>query len=134
MRRQRSTLAPNLFEVIHRLFEPNGSARHPLDSFNDLIESRGLRKAGEFGRQVVLQRHTGGLCSFDEFPVDLFWHISDQDVRHACIMQAQLPLRNMKRSGNRADHTARWESIQAITSSMTSGPLGSLNTSWRSSG
>ncbi len=64
----------------------------PAGPFGDPLEDLGdgwrLRDAREFGRQVLLKRLAGGLGAALEARVDFGGKVSNQHVRHACIMLA----------------------------------------------
>ena len=58
------------------------------DPLEDLGGGRRLRNAREFGREKLLKRLTCGFGAALEARVDVGWEVSNQHVRHACIMLA----------------------------------------------
>ena len=72
-----------------------GSFGDPLD---DLGDGRRLRDAREFGRQILLQRLARGFGAALETRVDVGGKISNQHVRHACIMLASGQVRKSRQS------------------------------------
>ena len=55
-------------------------------SRKDLLHCRGEREPGQFGGKVLLQRLARSVGSALKARVDFVRYISDQNVRHACIM------------------------------------------------
>lgn len=73
---------------------PPGPFSDPLE---DLGDGRRLRHAREFGRQILLKRLARGFGAALEARVDFGGKVSNQYVRHACIMLASAGVRKPTR-------------------------------------
>ncbi len=86
MRRRRSTTAALVVEIIRRGAESDAATTALRDSGEDLIHCRGERELGQFGGEVLLQRLACSVGSALKARVDFVRNISNQNVRHACIL------------------------------------------------
>ena len=68
------------------------------DPLEDLGDGRRLRNARKLGRQILLQRLACGFGAALEARVDLGGKVSNQHVRHACIMLAFSRVRKVSRA------------------------------------
>lgn len=77
-------------EIVNCGLETDSAARPFGDPGDHLGDSWRLSDTREFIGQVLLERLTRGLGAALQVRVDIDWKISDQHVRHACIMLAGL--------------------------------------------
>lgn len=75
-------------EIIDGGLQPDSSPGPFSDPLDDLGDGRRLRDAREFGRQILLQRLACGFGAALKARVDFGGKVSNQHVRHACIMLA----------------------------------------------
>lgn len=86
MRQGRSSLPAFVIEVVHRSGESDPSAASTSDAIEDVVERGGAGEASQFAREVLLQRLSFRPGAPLQVCVDILWEISDQHIRHACIL------------------------------------------------
>ena len=75
-------------EIVHGGLQSDSPPRPFGDPLEDLGDGRRSRHARKFGRQILLQRLARGFGAALQARVDFGRKISNQHVRHACIMLA----------------------------------------------
>ncbi len=83
---------------------PPGPSGYPLENLGD---RRRLGDTRKFGCQILLKRLACGFCAALEVRVDFGGKVSNQHVRHACIMLAFRRVRKLNRGSSYARHEAR---------------------------
>lgn len=96
-------------EIIDGSLQADSSTGPFGDPLDDLGDGRRLRHAREFARQILLQRLACGFGSALEARMDFGGKVSDQHVRHACIMLA------LAKVGKSTQGTDRCRYQRAIT-------------------
>jgi hypothetical protein len=88
MRQQRSPFISPFGDVRDCLIEAQFDSVAALDAIEHLIHWGVVGEASQFVDEILLKRSAISFGSPLEFFVDVGWDISDQNVRHAYIMQA----------------------------------------------
>ena len=103
-------------EIVDGGLQSDSSSGPFGDPLEDLGDGRRLRDAREFGRQILLQRLACGFGAALEACVDFGGKVSNQHVRHACIMLASGPGSQVDPGDHRCE--SQYAHIRAVSGEM----------------